>query len=187
MTVIAAVHQNGETWIGSDSQREWAGTRLIAGDKLIEVPQLGIVAVSGNSKAQRLIRGNLTRLSGAASPDAAAAAIRQILDDDKWAHMSAHDGKGPADYGLSMVLATPDAVYLVASDFLVQPMEERELLAIGSGGEYAMGAGEALRWSDPETRVRAAVEAAIKWDTGCGGPAHIRRVGALASMQLAAE
>jgi ATP-dependent protease HslVU (ClpYQ) peptidase subunit len=50
------------------------------------------------------------------------------------------------------------------------------LHARGSGSDYAMGAGHALRKSDPEKRVRAAFDAACAFEVHCGGNLDLRKV-----------
>lgn len=189
MTVIAALHQNGETWIGSDSQRDWGGARLILGSKVIAAPGIAM-GCSGNSKLQLLIRKSLDVIVADHDEWGVAKRIRAALDDDKWAHMTCDDGKGPANYGMSIALATPSQVFLISADFMVQPFADGDLMAVGSGADYAIGAGEVLRAASPEARVRAAIQTAIKWDTGCGGDAHVMRVPAAlpaAAAQAAAQ
>lgn len=77
--------------------------------------------------------------------------------------------KGPKDYGQAIILANNSGIWMIGPCFEMVTIPPGELCAEGCGLEYAFGAGAALQGGDAETVVRKAVEAAIRYDDGCGG------------------
>lgn len=94
--------------------------------------------------------------------------LRELLVEDGF-ETRERDG-GPKSFDLAVLLACPGRLWFL--DASLTPFEVRpgELMAVGTGSEFARGAGHALDWATPEYRVRAAIQAAIDFDyENCGG------------------
>jgi ATP-dependent HslUV protease subunit HslV len=76
----------------------------------------------------------------------------------------------------TFIVAGPSGIHYVGPDMSVT--EVRHYFAIGSGAQFALGALHALFGTklDAETIARRAVEAAVAFDTYCGGETQIHRV-----------
>jgi ATP-dependent HslUV protease subunit HslV len=76
----------------------------------------------------------------------------------------------------TFIVAGRAGIFYVGPDMSVTEVEH--YFAIGSGAQFALGALHALHGTklDAETMARRAVEAAIAFDTYCGGEVRIHRV-----------
>jgi ATP-dependent HslUV protease subunit HslV len=74
-----------------------------------------------------------------------------------------------ANLDASFLVASPGGIFLVSSNMSVS--EFRQYYAIGSGGDYAIGAVHALYedTKDPAVLAEKAVRAAMAYDNSCGG------------------
>jgi ATP-dependent protease HslVU (ClpYQ) peptidase subunit len=81
-----------------------------------------------------------------------------------------------ANLDASFLVASPAGIFLVSSNMSVS--EFRQYYAIGSGGDYAIGAIHALykEVADPKTIAQRAVQAAMDYDASCGGRIIYRTV-----------
>jgi ATP-dependent HslUV protease subunit HslV len=87
------------------------------------------------------------------------------------------DDKSPfADLDAGFLVASPGGIFQVASNLSVS--EFKQYFAIGSGGDYALGALHALyeTTDDAEEIARRAVAAACAYDSGCGGDVLVHHV-----------
>lgn len=180
MTVIAALHQNGETWIGCDSLITEGGQRFRGHSKLIEGNGV-VFGWSGSYRTFGLIQQNVASITG--TPWQMANAVRALLKDDGYQSAS---GMGALDYGPGLIIATPAAVYDLTDDFSVYRAADGEMVARGSGARYALGASQALESGAPFARVQAAVAAACHFDVDCGGEHHFRSLDVI-KVQAAAQ
>jgi ATP-dependent protease HslVU (ClpYQ) peptidase subunit len=89
-------------------------------------------------------------------------AVRACFEEGGW--QRTEDG---AARGGHFLVAVKGRVYEVEDNYQFFRNAEG-IYTVGSGDEVAVGAMHALRDRDPETRVRAGVEAAIAHTTGCG-------------------
>jgi len=80
------------------------------------------------------------------------------------------------DLDTTFLIANRGGLFHVGSDMSVTRF--RQYYAIGSGGDYALGALHVLyrQLDDPAAVARGAVEAAVAFDTKCGGPILVREV-----------
>lgn len=92
--------------------------------------------------------------------------LRAIAIDDGWiprANCDAH----PRMWDWQFLLGHPRGLWYIAGDMSIT---SQELVATGSGADYATGALEVLAETAlPEVAVCRAVEVAIRHDTSCGG------------------
>jgi ATP-dependent protease HslVU (ClpYQ) peptidase subunit len=87
------------------------------------------------------------------------------------------ESEGPfASLDATFLVANPAGIFLVSSNMSVS--EFRQYYAIGSGGDYAIGAVHALyqEVQDPMVLATRAVRAAIAYDSSCGGEIESRIV-----------
>lgn len=173
MTIIAAFAQDGETWLGSDTQ-------VTVGDRRDSVRQKWVigngwaVAGCGFSFGLDLMEKLVAEHDGA--PPAAtsfAKALRQHLLDN---HVRPDYDRTPAgDFGFGLMMALPGEVWHFDDSLAVRRMDE--FCAHGCGRDYAYGAFHAAHEGasmggislSPADAVRVAVEAATRYDVHCSG------------------
>jgi ATP-dependent HslUV protease subunit HslV len=81
-----------------------------------------------------------------------------------------------ANLDATFLVACPAGIFLVSSNMSVS--EFRQYYAIGSGGDYALGAMHALygEVKDPAQIAERAVRAGMAYDAACGGRVDLRTV-----------
>lgn len=81
-----------------------------------------------------------------------------------------------ANLDATFLVASPAGIFLVSSNMSVS--EFRQYYAIGSGGDYAIGAMHALygEVKDPAKVAERAVRAGMAYDAACGGRVDLRTV-----------
>lgn len=175
MTVVCAVHDRGETWIGSD-------TRACRGELIVptiahkwHVHDRLALGVAGDSRVHNIVGVSRETLLENDAPFAVAEALRTVLKEYDIGFAS-EDRAGAKNMGQYFLLATPKAVFSIGACLAVAQIKDGWLYAIGSGGAEANGAGHALREEPPQFRVRAALLAAMAFDAGCGGEPYIRQL-----------
>jgi ATP-dependent protease HslVU (ClpYQ) peptidase subunit len=174
MTVVCAVKDGPDVWIGSDS-------RMLAGSFLYQMPVGKWLAadgwrigISGSYRFASLLTHRPPAL-GVTAFDAAEA-LRALIVADGWQPLQ-DQKEGPVRHDIGMILVSPEhEVYELGTAGI--PVDQgNEFTAIGSGYEYALGAAHARRLERPEARVRIAIDAAIKYDVSCGGAPYVERIG----------
>lgn len=170
MSIICALHRGGETWIGSDTMCSANGTKLTVGSKWSECGGWW-VALAGDLRGHDVI----ARLALADDAFDAASAIKAALKADGF---QGQERTGAENLGQNIMLARAGAVVSIGCDFSLVPIPEGELGAGGSGCDYALGAAWVAGRDTCPTRnvVRLAVDAAIRYDDGCGGDAWTMRI-----------
>ena len=81
-----------------------------------------------------------------------------------------------ADLDATFLIASPGGIFLVSSNMSVSLFQK--YYAIGSGGDYALGALHALydEQTDPVALVERAIAAAKAYDSGCGGATVVQEI-----------
>lgn len=173
MTIICALHQDGETWIGSDTLATAAGgTRAQGAVKKWIVKGSSALAVAGDLRALSVLQ-SIDLECGLLE---VCASIKRLIVAD--GHTSDTESGAPA-YGFSAILARPDGVWDIDCCCAPIEIEPGRLWARGSGMHLALGCDWALRIYGAlgtAARVNHAVLAAIHYNTGCGGEPFIRRL-----------
>lgn len=182
MTVIAAVHDrdSGLTYIGSDSLALLNGDRKTFVDDKIIFNGRAAVAVAGDYLTNTIVRRHgvdLLGIRGEASVFEFVDRLRILLESKDI--FFRQDGEAPKCFGSNLVFANHMGVWDIDSRLCPVAVEGGTLWARGSGAEYALGAGYALEHMPmpPARRVEEAINAAIRWDSGCGGKIHIFEIG----------
>ncbi len=171
MTIICGLHQNGETWIGSDTHSIGQTGKYKGRPKWV-LHEEWAVGYSGFLRAGNLIRGYAdTLFHNLESPFDFTQRLRPVLVDNGF--LSDSD-PGPPSYGCSFVLANKQGVWDVCTGLSVEATEE--ICCRGSGAMFARGAAYGLGASDTESLVRMAVNAALAFDENCGGEVWIAKL-----------
>lgn len=196
MSVIVGVHASGRTVLAANGDTYFGHERAGAPDyqesKIIQVGP-GLIGVSGWG----VYGGLLERL--AADDERPEPMDRDsIFDFFQWAWRAMSDRyhfvnnqadgeSGPfTDLDSVFLVAAPGGLFHVTPILSVLPMQR--FWAIGSGGEYALGALDVL-WredADPAELAGRAVEAARRFDTKSSGPIDVWPVGGTRSRGPAA-
>lgn len=182
MTIICALHQDGQTFIGADSRVLAGGLPLPGPAKKWRVSQDSrrAIGVSGDARTVHLIRQSQI-FSATNTPEEVVEFVRDLVRDDGHAGKASED-IGPLRFGNSMIYADANGVWDIDSTFALWRIDDGRLWARGSGMDYALGADHALRSRDggrldSRGRVTIAIEAAIGHDVGCGGEIFVQQIG----------
>lgn len=178
MTIICALHQHGETWIGADSRTSF-GHQVYDHTQKWLVATDGALAVGlcGSGRARYLLEQVGEELFFQADAHSVAKRLHQAIIDDGWP-LKKEDG-GPNWITGGAIYADTTGVWQICCDFGVNAMPSGVFLADGSGEQFARGAAHtvARHEAGPEQVVGVALEAACRFDSGCGGRLMIRRLG----------
>lgn len=174
MTVIAALHQDGETWIGSD--RAWVSGERPSPCDLAKWASLDgrWLACSGNGATLSTLLHDPERFIGADAFDTAAKVLEFFKTSGYRGEPS--EGGGALGFGNAFIFADASGVWDIDSACCVVPINHGELWARGSGVDYALGVGHDRRGDHSKDRVRRSIEAACRWDIYCGGRPFVRRL-----------
>lgn len=171
MTIICAVHDAGQTWIGSDSLATFNDQPSSVGFKWA-TDGIWAFGLSGFHRATEVLEANQDALfSDLHTPFEFSSRVRDLLDEDGFKRSEKCATK---NFGQDMILANRSTVWLISGDFSSVQIPEGKLTANGSGREYAMGAAAALKHETAEARMRRAIEIAIENDVYCGGDVTVR-------------
>jgi ATP-dependent protease HslVU (ClpYQ) peptidase subunit len=175
MTVICGLHHRGETWIGADSRATGNhGIVFASSVKKWAVGPSAAIGLSGEAIGTQVLHRNRDEILKTGAP---MEIVDRMADALKPHFKESGDGDGAKAWGFTTLLATHHAIYDVDSTFMALEIESGVLWARGSGKEYAIGAGHAMRGDNPMARIRRALEAACQFDSGCGGQLFIHRLG----------
>lgn len=175
MSVVCAVNVGGKTHIGSDTQAT-VGHRyaLMNCEKIIACRNWAFGSV-GYARTMQVVSDNRDAIFYHDHPSAVVNAVRAALAEDGY---STDHEEHPVTMGGQYVLTNGPNLWMVGGDFSIVPVTEGEMVAIGSGGEYALGADFGYcfgkkRLPSPRRRVEVAVASAITNDLMCGGTAIV--------------
>jgi ATP-dependent protease HslVU (ClpYQ) peptidase subunit len=192
MSVIAAVRKGNTIAVAADSQSNFGDLRPPpANHEVLKLREVGgaILAASGWALYDDLLAHYLRRKSRSPRVLTDRASIfefflgfwKAIRKDGCFVNdQSRTDDKSPfADLDATFLAATSHGIFLVSSNMSVS--EFRQFYAIGSGGDFAIGALHALSATageqmSAEEMATAAVGAAIAYDSCCGGSIVVRTV-----------
>lgn len=184
MTVICAIHDRGETWIGSDTQALIAAYRPeISGPKWVSLNGVA-VAAAGDLRTLNIIQEHPDRLLGdLLGPFAFVERLRALLAEFGYDAKPYGDTERAPNFGTSLLFADETQVCDICPEFSVAEAMPGSMAARGSGQDYALGvffalyAAGILTGEGPAHVLRQAIAAAIKYDTGCGGEPWAQRLG----------
>ncbi len=176
MTIIAAVRDAARrcTWLGADTRTMSSGTIISTTTAKCRVEGRYGVATSGYGGLASVVDATPGLFDGEPSAAVIANRIREGVEAASW---RSKDDPGPRNYQISMIIVIGGEIYDADCAFDLSLIDDHELWARGSGMEYALGAGHAMRRTkDAKRRIEAALAAACRFDPGCGGAIHLYRV-----------
>lgn len=172
MTIICGMREQGATWIGSDTQWLKGGNeREDGGPKFIVRPDCAI-GINGSGAYLTLLDAHANEI------DSSWSGHGMFL----WAteHFGQFGVKPeekpgyPSWWDCSFIWARLASLCSICPTGGV--IEHDGFFARGSGDEYALGAAHALSDMHAEQRLAAAIQAAMHYDTGCGGSVWLHRL-----------
>jgi ATP-dependent protease HslVU (ClpYQ) peptidase subunit len=183
MSIVVAVTKNGRTVVASDSMGFYGYQRVPTDNsKAVKVRRAGaaLVAMTGWSIYENILEDLLSH-----DPEPSLGNCRDIFTffTSMWKELHQRypfvndqvDSKDSpfGDLGATFMVVSRQGIFKVASDTNVARFEK--YCAIGSGGDYALGALYAAydRDDEPLSLARLAVETAINYDTHCGGEVEV--------------
>jgi ATP-dependent protease HslVU (ClpYQ) peptidase subunit len=187
MSVIAAVRKGNRITIAADTQDNFGDLRPPAENhEAIKLREVGgaVVGSSGWALYDDIFEHYLAKRSRIVLHDRASifAFFIQFWKDLRKLYPFVNDQPGKesetpfANLDASFLVAAPGGIFLISSNMSVS--EFRQYYAIGSGGDYAIGAIHALYpdVEDPTVIAQRAVQAAMDYDASCGGRVIYRTV-----------
>lgn len=182
MTVIAALTHNGNVYMAADTvatmERRWYDTHKIMRKPVGTTGTHALLAFCGRSAIRNAVDNDLLITAGPTASDPTM---------DLWAHELAcaitdllTEMRPPLTHDNGTIQGNGLLAYKGRLWSLETNVADRcgAFECIGNGDAYALGALYALEangclTADPNRSVRLAVEAASRWDAGCGGPIDI--------------
>ncbi len=177
MTIICALRQKGCTWIGSDTQATLGDNRLHAiRNKWVlgEGCALGVCGAAAFLTAFEHFDSEIrAEWDGYEVGRWTAGKIADLgTEPDK--------GKGKAPWvDCSLLFATPRKLMSICATGGAVSYSIGEFCAQGSGDEYAQGAAfvaKRLGEKEPMRILTLSIQAAMHFDTGCGGRVWIEKL-----------
>ena len=180
MTIICALHdpEHGCTWIAGDRN-------VLMGDIFVPGPPKWVlhgdyaVGACGWSRLQHLIEGAKDELfHGLTDTLEFTARLHRILAAEAWKSEPDAGKRGPPDFEINIVLASPDGVWGIDGILGFDPAPPGALIADGAGREVAFGAAYAAKRAglNPQGQVLMAVNAAVELHHDCGGEAWVHKL-----------
>jgi len=180
MSVIAAVRKGTRIIIAADTQDNFGDLRPPAENhEAIKLREVGgaVLGSSGWALYDDIFEHYLAKSRRVSLKDRASVFMFfvQFWKDLHKNYPFVNDQPGKesetpfANLDASFLVASPGGIFLVSSNMSVS--EFKQYYAIGSGGDYAIGAIHALYndVQDPETIAQRAIHAAMDYDASCGG------------------
>lgn len=174
MTIIAAVHEPGVgSWIASDTLAVRDGVRHDMRTLKWVVYGSRALGVSGSQALTSLVdRHKETLLALGKHPFDVIWDLRRLMQEHG---AKPKDEEGRLPWMETWVIyATPLGVWGFGTDGAVASLPAGEMMADGSGHQFAFGAWEATAGQPASDRLAAAVLAAMKRDQYCGGKLKIQ-------------
>lgn len=187
MSIAVAVKKHGTIVLGTDSQTSFGSSRMpVQNLKTLKTHRIGdaIMATTGWGLYENILDDYLTRNPNLRLGDRHdiflffMALWRELRDRYTLVKEQCDkDDESPfASLDAAFLVASKHGIFHIGSDMSVTCFEC--YYAIGSGGDYSLGALEALYHSDLDaTQIcTRAVEVAIAFDVHCGGPLQLESV-----------
>jgi ATP-dependent protease HslVU (ClpYQ) peptidase subunit len=177
MTIICALHDQGETWIGCDS-------RGVLNDIPMDNMRKWVLAdgwwigVAGHARTLDLVLHRSQDL--VKDINGPHDFTRNLLDFFAEHGFSKREGDArPPSYGNWFILVRGDQIWSINECMAVTNIFDGQFWADGSGQLLAMGAAYALMTEEnvsPKEVVRESMAAAVELDINCGGKLWTRKV-----------
>jgi ATP-dependent HslUV protease subunit HslV len=190
MSIAVAVQKNGRITLGTDSQTSFGASRMpVENLRTTKMHAIGgsLMATTGWGLYENILDDYLARF-----PNTEFGGKREIFNFFMgfWRELRDHytlvkeqcdkDDESPfANLDAAFLVVNKCGIYHVGSDMSVTRFER--YYAIGSGGDYSLGAVEAIyaQTSSTQEICQRAVEVAIAFDVHCGGPVQLESLDSL--------
>lgn len=178
MTVLIAIKGSYSVWIGGDG-RVCRGDQIVADDvvKWTEINKFWL-GWSGHVRINTLLGLHRKDLLEIRDMVSLAEAVRALAIADGWTAESEVKGSS-IDYQFDLLITDGKRVLRYDGDgSAILKTEIGDIVARGSGSEYALGAAHAVL-ADGGTStnaVGAALAAAVRFNVGCGGDLFIQEI-----------
>lgn len=171
MTTIAAFHSDGVTVIGADgrsTQNTFITTETK--NKLQRVnssEETRVVGVAGDAPIAEIVAETIAKTL---TRDIRGSALMEAIRDSG---AEKHEGSGSLSFPFEAILTSGHDIYALGPDAFIGKVDPGIPVAVGSGGEVAIGAMEiaAERGLDAQAVVRAGLRIATMRDSATG-PVH---------------
>ena len=176
MTIICAMRENGDTWIASDTQTSDGWDHINdCGFKFVTTRD-SAVGISGDLRTASIVEHHANELvQDVEGPIDFGQKLVPVLERFKHG-LNVGEGSFP-NLRSSFILVSQNNVWMVACDLSFHRVQDGELAAYGSGMSYAYGVAFGLAGSLPADEILTrCCEAAIKYDTHCGGEIIVRKL-----------
>jgi len=180
VTTIVAVSNGKRAWIGADLCASHGDICTYDNDKLIRCGHF-VFGCSGMASAKDLLRAFRTKLAKARSVYEFAGLVHWVLLKNKY-KMIGTDDDDPKWVGALDILLVAESgnVFVLSDGVRITKPATGVVASIGSGCEFAVGAGNALlrvgRMKPGRDVVEAAIVEACRWDRSSGGKPHVLEV-----------
>lgn len=176
MTIICALRSNGDTWIGSDTQSTTSSERQQPQTPKWIIWDGFALGVCGTLAFLCLFQEHVKEIQ----PDWSGVKLWRWAMD----HLIAFGVEPEKKPGYSpwvdcsLIFATTGRVVSVCPAGGALDYSAGEFCARGTGDEYALGAAYAMgsHTTKPEEIMTTAIEAAMLYDTSCGGKVWVRKL-----------
>ncbi len=176
MTIIAALSGNDGTWIGCDTGLVIGDRRMSGTRKWATYNSWGI-ALAGDWRIFNIIDLNKRKLlNKLKSHEEFVDRLFEVFEENAVGRDS--EGDFTRSFGQSFMLAKKNGpVWNIDCCLSTSEIPLGELWALGTGSEYALGAGFALEnEAESRDRLQKSLEAAIKYCVSCGGDMWIKKL-----------
>jgi ATP-dependent protease HslVU (ClpYQ) peptidase subunit len=188
MTIIIAQTEGDKVYVGTDSRYSYGDDFFTDfGHKFIETEIRGLILAAGGDDGVHAILSEVLEM-WEGELDSKALDI-DVLSLRTFAQMvrsrmqfykvgDAKDNELPThEFGL--VIAYQDKLWVMDGHYGIQDWTERGYVCEGSGWQLGMVSMDLMltnnRKMSAKTRIKKAIEAVCRWNSGCGGEIHIRR------------
>lgn len=178
MTAILCWHDGQKGYMAADRRRTANETDIVTDshDKIVRCDPW-LLGSDGDGLASEILRFYAADIAKANSPMALRHVLKECLRAEDWHPRQVGDSDGVPTVGSCFL-----AVHVALGNFtifrsLTVARQDRPC-CIGSGGDVALGAFEALRQGMPiESAMRRAIQIAILHNNGCGGEPQVEVIG----------
>ncbi len=179
MTIIAAINDPAKniTWIGSDTMGVYGDVGIDVGSKWARHGKWAC-GVCGHGRTINLIQHFTEELlSDLEGPMDFSIRLREMLKEDGY---QGDDSTGAGyNFRQGAILASPTEIWCIDHVFGHHERTGDGFWADGSGDHFALGAAYAASQRNTPAKkiLKFALEAAMKFDVGCGGNLWMARLG----------
>ncbi len=171
MTILAAIKEHGGAiHYGADSQLTMGSTAIIGlTSKWRRIGEF-LVGAAGEARTEQLFQHERYRFEELTTIWDFANLLRDLINEDEW---KSDVEDGCMTYPVALLVIHHGQIWFVGADLTPLKIPPGIFICAGSGSPYAYGAAHALEKASPARRLKAALLAAVAYDTSCGGPIEV--------------